>query len=300
MRIARLKDSELDSTHFAILNDLASAALLPASFDISALSTALAGDADELRKQTVAVIPLPGPSQITDRYFFLPPVSPSKVLCVGLNYAKHVHEFSPGAEPPKKPLIFTKLPSAVIPTHSFIRWSSETKCVDYEGELAVVIGKKCRHVQIDESLDYVLGYTCANDVTARDWQKSDGQWTRAKGSDTFCPLGPYLLSPAELSATASSLVPAPTVRIRTLVNGDVKQDAPIGQMVHSVAEIVSYCASFCTLLPGDVILTGTPEGVGMGTDPPTYLASGDNVVVELETCGFRMQLVSQCRGLEEN
>ena len=196
----------------------------------------------------------------------LAPVIPrSKVVAVGKNYREHAAEM--GGDAPAEPLLFLKPNTSVIGPDDNIVLPPQSSQVEHEGELAVIIGKIAKSVSAESARDYVLGYTVANDVTARDLQKSDGQWARAKGFDTFCPLGPVLETDVDF-ATAS---------IETRVNGEVRQSGKLSDMVHSVADIVAYASSVWTLLPGDVILTGTPAGVGPIVD-------GD--VVEVEVSGI--------------
>jgi 2-keto-4-pentenoate hydratase/2-oxohepta-3-ene-1,7-dioic acid hydratase in catechol pathway len=196
----------------------------------------------------------------------LAPVLPSKVVAIGKNYAAHASEM--GGEVPTQPLIFLKPSTAVIGPGETIGYPSSSQQVDYEGELAVVIGRLCRDVPEELAMEVVLGYTCGNDVTARDQQRSDGQWSRAKGYDSFCPLGPWLETELDIA----------DLRIRTTLNGEVKQDARTSQIVHKVPSLIAYISAFMTLLPGDVILTGTPEGVGP-------MSVGDEVSVEIEGIG---------------
>lgn len=196
----------------------------------------------------------------------LAPVIPSKVVAIGKNYAQHVAEM--GGSAPTQPLIFLKPSTAVIGPDEEIRMPASSDRVDFEGELAVVIGRLCKDVPAERGFEAVLGYTCANDVTARDQQASDGQWSRAKGYDTFCPLGPWLrtqLDPADLAVT-------------TTVNGEVRQRGRTSELIHDIPRLVAYISGVMTLLPGDVILTGTPSGVGP-------LAPGDAVSVEIEEIG---------------
>jgi 2-keto-4-pentenoate hydratase/2-oxohepta-3-ene-1,7-dioic acid hydratase in catechol pathway len=197
----------------------------------------------------------------------LAPVLPSKVVAVGKNYAAHAREM--GGEPPAEPVIFLKPSTAVCGPGDQVSYPAKlTQRVDYEGELAVVIGRLCRDVAADEAAAVVFGYTCANDVTARDLQARDGQWARAKGFDTFCPLGPWIeteADPADLELT-------------TVVNGEVRQHARTSQLLHGVPALIAYASSVMTLLPGDVLLTGTPAGVGP-------LADGDEVSVTIEGIG---------------
>lgn len=196
----------------------------------------------------------------------LAPVIPrSKVVAVGKNYREHAAEM--GSEAPGEPLLFLKPNTSVIGLGDAILLPPQSQQVEYEGELAVVIGKIARHVPEEKAAEHIFGYTVANDVTARDLQKSDGQWTRAKGFDTFCPLGPVIET--ELN---------PEAFLRTRVNGELKQEARISEMVHDIPSIIAYASSVFTLLPGDVILTGTPAGVGP-------IVAGDTVEVEVEGVG---------------
>jgi 2-keto-4-pentenoate hydratase/2-oxohepta-3-ene-1,7-dioic acid hydratase in catechol pathway len=213
--------------------------------------------------QTVSALtgdPLAGPVQLTgerrdlESVRLLAPVIPrSKVVGVGRNYAAHAAEL--GNEVPSTPLIFFKPNTSVIGPGEPIGYPSTTHDLHFEGELAVVIGRICKEVPLERVADVVFGYTVANDVTARDLQRSDGQWARAKGYDTFCPLGPWI-------NTHHSLADAATFEITTTVDGEVKQQGSTALMVRSIAELIVHISSFTTLLPGDVILTGTPEGVG--------------------------------------
>lgn len=182
----------------------------------------------------------------------LPPCSPSKIVCVGRNYAEHAKEL--GNEVPQEPLIFLKPPSSVIAHGDAIVYPKLSQRVDFEGELGVVIGQRARNVTSANAASHILGYTCVNDVTARDLQKKDGQWTRGKGFDTFCAVGPYIL-PREEADFAS-------FRVRTIVDGETKQDGSVMDMLFSVNDIIAYITSFMTLEPGDLIATGTPPGVG--------------------------------------
>jgi 2-keto-4-pentenoate hydratase/2-oxohepta-3-ene-1,7-dioic acid hydratase in catechol pathway len=209
---------------------------------------------------------------------------PGKVVAIGRNYREHVDE--EGADRPTAPLIFAKWPSSVIGHGAEIRWDPELATqVDYEAELAVVIGRPARRVAESEALDYVLGYTCLNDVSARDIQFGDGQWVRGKSLDTFCPMGPALVTTDE--------IPDPQrLAISCRVGGAIVQEANTAQMYFGVAEIVSYCSQSFRLEPGDVIATGTPGGVGIFRDPPALLGDGDEVVVEIEGIG---RLVNVCR-----
>lgn len=197
----------------------------------------------------------------------LAPVIPrSKVVAVGRNYAEHAAEL--GNEVPKEPLLFFKPNTSVIGPGDPIVLPAQSNDVHYEGELAIVIGRLCKDVPLERVSEVVLGYTIANDVTARDLQKSDGQWARAKGFDTFCPLGPYLVTDLDAS----------DLRVQTRLNGKTVQDGRTSQLIHDIPSIVVYVSAAFTLLPGDVILTGTPAGVGP-------MVKGDRVEVEIEGIG---------------
>jgi 2-keto-4-pentenoate hydratase/2-oxohepta-3-ene-1,7-dioic acid hydratase in catechol pathway len=202
-----------------------------------------------------------------DQVRLLAPIIPSKVLCVGKNYAGHAAEM--GGEVPQEPLIFSKPSTAVIGPGDEIHLPRLSQEVQHEAELAVVISRVTRRVSAGDALDSVLGYTCGNDVTARDLQRRDGQWTRAKGFDTFCPLGPWIETEWD---------PNRVHAVRCRVNGDLRQDGHTGQLVFSVGELIAYVSAFLTLLPGDVLLTGTPAGVGP-------LHDGDTVEVEVDEIG---------------
>ena len=196
----------------------------------------------------------------------LAPVLPSKLVCVGRNYAAHAAEW--GMDVPDEPLLFLKPSTAVVGPEDPIQLLPISKRVDYEGELAVVVGRLARGVRAEDAYRYILGYTCANDVTLRDLQKTDDQWARAKGFDGSCPLGPWVeteLDPID-------------IRVETRLNGEIRQAAQTSDMVFGVAELIEYITEFMTLLPGDVLLTGTPEGVGR-------LGGGDVVEVEVEGIG---------------
>jgi 2-keto-4-pentenoate hydratase/2-oxohepta-3-ene-1,7-dioic acid hydratase in catechol pathway len=206
-----------------------------------------------------------------------PLANPSKILCVGLNYAAHAAES--GYEAPAAPVIFAKAPTSLIgPGQPVVFRSDDTTQVDYEAELAVVIGRTTRDIGEDHALDAVLGYTLANDVSARDAQFSDGQWLRGKSYDTFCPLGPHIVTPDEISDVQA-------LGIRCVVNGDVLQEDTTAHMIYPVSALIAYLSRFMTLLPGDLILTGTPDGVGFARTPPVFLHDGDVVRVDIDRLG---------------
>ncbi len=209
---------------------------------------------------------------------------PGKIVAIGRNYRDHAAE--EGVEPPAAPLIFAKWPTSVVGPGAEVRWDPAlTTKVDYEAELAVVIGRTARRVSTDDALDHVLGYTCLNDVSARDIQFGDGQWVRGKSLDTFCPMGPALV-------TADELGDPQDLAIGCTVGDERVQDASTSAMYFGVAEIISYCSASFTLEPGDVIATGTPAGVGVFRDPPRFLGDGDRVAVEIERIG---RLENVCR-----
>jgi 2-keto-4-pentenoate hydratase/2-oxohepta-3-ene-1,7-dioic acid hydratase in catechol pathway len=207
----------------------------------------------------------------------LPPLTPPNILAIGLNYRAHAAEGH--RPPPEKPLIFCKLTTSVIgPNDPIVLPRSAPDEVDFEAELGIVIGRIARHVSPERALDYVLGYIALNDVTARDCQRRlDQQWTRAKSFDTFCPLGPCLV-------TADAIDPA-NLRVRSWVNDELMQDGHTRDMIFPCAELVSYLSHQFTLLPGTLICTGTPAGVGVARTPPRFLRAGDRVTVEVDGVG---------------
>jgi 2-keto-4-pentenoate hydratase/2-oxohepta-3-ene-1,7-dioic acid hydratase in catechol pathway len=206
-----------------------------------------------------------------------PSIPRSKVVAVGKNYVDHVTEMG-GDTPPTEPLLFLKPNTSVIGPGDRIVTPPQSSQVEFEGELAVVIGSIAKNVAPERAAEVVFGYTVANDVTARDLQRSDGQWTRAKGFDTFCPVGPVVETEFDVSAAT----------LTTTVNGEVKQSAPLTEMVHGVADIIAYASSVFTLLPGDVILTGTPAGVGP-------IVAGDVVEVTISGIGSLSNPVAAAR-----
>jgi len=206
----------------------------------------------------------------------LPIERPGKIVCVGMNYRDHAAEA--GMEVPEQPVLFAKWPNGLIGPGEAIVLPPDPSQVDYEAELGVVIGLRARGLRTEDALDAVAGYVCVNDVSARDLQFADGQWTRGKSLDTFCPVGPRLVPAAE--------VPDPQrLGIRCRVNGELLQDSSTAQMVFSVAEIVAFVSTWLTLEPGDLIATGTPAGVGFTREPPAYLRPGDEVTVEIDGLG---------------
>jgi 2-keto-4-pentenoate hydratase/2-oxohepta-3-ene-1,7-dioic acid hydratase in catechol pathway len=223
-------------------------------------------------------------SRLDDIELLAPVPRPGKVVAIGRNYREHVDE--EGSEAPRAPLVFSKWPSSVIGHGAEIRWDPNlTTQVDYEAELAVVIGRPARRVAEADALDYVLGYTCLNDVSARDLQFGDGQWARGKSLDTFCPMGPVLVTSDEIDDPQD-------LDISCRVGGKLLQQANTRQMYFGVAAIIAYCSRSFSLEPGDVIATGTPGGVGIFREPPILLGEGDVVTVEIERIG---RLVNTCR-----
>ncbi|MFB9908002.1 fumarylacetoacetate hydrolase family protein [Allokutzneria oryzae] len=225
---------------------------------------------DSLMAAEIAEHPF-GPVQFTGRRWqladvrLLAPILPSKVICVGRNYADHAKEM--GNEAPADPMIFLKPSTSVVGPNAAIRLPSNSSHVDFEGELAVVIGRPCKDVAASRAAEAILGYTVANDVTARDHQKQDGQFGRAKGHDTFCPLGPWI----------ETTIDAADLRLRTELDGVVKQDGRTSQMIHDVPALVEWVSHIMTLLPGDVILTGTPAGVAPMVDGQTVAVTIDGI-----------------------
>ena len=209
----------------------------------------------------------------------LAPVVPTAILCIGLNYRAHAEET--GAKLPKYPVLFMKAVNTLNhPEDPIIIPKVAPGEVDYECELAVMIGKSAKNVSPGHALEYVLGYTCANDVSARTWQKEGGgkQWCRGKSFDTFCPLGPVLVTPDEITNPND-------LKIKTDLNGKTMQDWTTSDMIFDVPALISFLSEGTTLLPGTVILTGTPQGVGFARNPPVFLKGGDEVTIEIEHIG---------------
>ena len=212
-----------------------------------------------------------------------PVPEPSKVIAIGQNYMDHCRE--QGVEPPTLPVIFTKFSTSVIGPGAEIRWDPElTSSVDYEVELAVVIGRVVRRVSAADALDYIAGYTVCNDVSARDLQFGDKQWVRGKSLDTFCPLGPWIVTKDEIADPQN-------LNVRTTLNGEVMQDSNTREMIFGVQYLVEFASRAFTLLPGDVIITGTPPGVGVFRSPSVFLKDGDEISVGIEGIG---RLTNRC------
>ncbi len=209
-----------------------------------------------------------GPSFPLPKVRLLPPVWPSKIVCVGRNYVNHAKEL--GNEPPEQPIIFLKPNSSLLSHGDSILYPPVSKLVSYEGELGVVIHRRARHVTALEAEKYIFGYTCVNDVTARDLQRDDPMWTRAKGFDTFCPVGPWIVGREDVDLSST--------RVRTYLGQEMKQDGAITDMIFGIGAIIEFVTSFMTLEPGDLIATGTPEGVGP-------MEPGSNVKVLIDGIG---------------
>ncbi len=206
--------------------------------------------------------------EITEDCEFLAPVEPSKVICIGLNYHAHVKASYSADEAPENPLLFMKPPSSIIGPEDLIVLPAVSERVDYEAELGVVIGKTARDVDKENANDYIFGLTCVNDVTARDLQKKDGQWTRAKGFDTFCPVGPWIISDVDYNS----------IQVEGILNDKVMQSGSTAQMIFDIPFLISYVSSVMTLNPGDLISTGTPAGI-------SPMKTGDKIEVKVENVG---------------
>jgi len=215
---------------------------------------------------------------------------PSKIIGIGLNYKDHIQESS--GQLPEFPLIFAKFPESLTGHRTRIIWNGGlTEKVDFEAELAVIIGKELKNCPEDSVMEGVFGYTCANDVSARDLQFGDGQWVRGKSLDTFCPLGPWIV-------TADEIPDPHNLTIKSLLNGKVMQDSNTAYMLFKLPQLISFLSSNFSLVPGDVILTGTPHGVGSFRDPSIYMKDGDKIEVEIELVG-RLENYCQILGQEE-
>jgi 2-keto-4-pentenoate hydratase/2-oxohepta-3-ene-1,7-dioic acid hydratase in catechol pathway len=222
-----------------------------------------------------------------DRIHFAPALSnPSKIIGIGLNYMDHIRESK--GKVPEIPLVFAKFSNSLIGHNDQIKWNTRlTNKVDFEAELAVIIGKKIDQCPESKALDIIFGYTCANDVSARDLQFGDGQWVRGKTLDTFCPLGPWIVTPDEIADPHS-------LNIKSKLNGHIMQDSNTSQMIFKLPQLISFLSKNFTLNPGDVILTGTPHGVGTFRNPSVYMKDGDEIVVEIERIGLLRNL---CKSL---
>ena len=221
---------------------------------------------------------------LADGRLLAPITNPSKIVAIGLNYADHAAEG--GLATPASPLIFAKFPSTIVGPDDEVVWDRGlTNKVDYEAELGVVIGRTARNVSEEDALDHVFGYTCINDVSARDLQFGDGQWVRGKSLDTFCPVGPWIVTPDE--------IPDPqTLTIECIVNGEALQSSTTANMFFGIRTLIAHCSRAFTLQPGDLIATGTPAGVGVFKKPPRLMEDGDEMVIRIERIG---ELRNVCR-----
>ena len=228
---------------------------------------------------------LTGKPILLDQIKYAPCISrPSKIIGIGLNYLDHIHEGK--AEIPERPLIFAKFQNALAAHKDAITWNPElTKKVDFEAELAVVIGKTIYNCPEEEAGKAVFGYTCANDVSARDLQFGDKQWVRGKTLDSFCPLGPWIVTPDDIDDPHD-------LAIKSVLNGQTMQESNTRHMLFKVPQLVSFLSKNFTLLPGDVILTGTPYGVGAFRQPSVYMNDGDEIIIEIEKIG---RLINPCK-----
>ncbi|MBW2614657.1 MAG: fumarylacetoacetate hydrolase family protein [Deltaproteobacteria bacterium] len=249
--------------------------LIPIDFNGDMIDFIKCGQGPETRGKSVSL----------DEVKWAPAViCPSKIIALGLNYKDHAKESK--GKIPEAPLVFAKFTNSLIGHNDEITWDvNVTGKVDFEAELAVIIGKKTHDCPEEEAMGAVFGYTCANDVSARDLQFGDGQWVRGKSLDTFCPLGPWIV-------TADELPDPHSLKIMCRLNGRLMQDSYTGLLIFKVPELISFLSRHFTLFPGDIILTGTPSGVGAFRDPSVYMKDGDEVVVEIERIG---RLVNRCR-----
>ena len=211
-----------------------------------------------------------------DAYWFAPVPRPGKLICIGLNYRDHAKEAK--LPVPEKPILFSKFSSAVIAPGELVVIPRTSQKVDYEAELAVVIGRRARHVSADRAYDYVLGYTAFNDITARDFQFADGQWQRGKSCDTFAPMGQTIV-------TTDTITDPQKLSIKLTLNGETMQDSNTDQMIFSVSHLIEFISESITLEPGDVIATGTPAGVGFARKPPVFLKPGDQMEIYIQGMG---------------
>lgn len=235
-------------------------------------------ESDRICKPTGKPVPL-------DQIRYAPCINrPSKIIGIGLNYLDHIREGK--AEIPERPLIFAKFPNTLAAHQDAITWNPElTKKVDFEAELAVVIGKTAHNCSEEEAEKAVFGYTCANDVSARDLQFGDKQWVRGKTLDSFCPLGPWIVMPDDIEDPHD-------LDIKSRLNGQIMQDSNTRHMLFKIPQLVSFLSRNFTLTPGDVILTGTPDGVGAFRQPSVYMNDGDEIVIEIEKIG---RLINTCK-----
>lgn len=270
MRLASLKDGRA-----ALAGDGGATAVQDLDSALPSTLPGLLAEWGSMLPRLAALDPSAGPGRASNELG--PPIPrPGKIICVGRNYADHAAET--GSEVPKSPILFSKFATAVIGPGDRVERPRGILDLDYEAELAVVIGTAGRHIAEADALSHVAGYMCADDISARTAQLGDGQWLRGKSFDTFCPTGPYLVTADE--------VPDPqALRIRCRVDGETRQDSNTAHMVFGVAELIAFCSRAFTLEPGDVILTGTPDGVALGMKEPRWLQPGQTVEVEIDGLG---------------
>jgi 2-keto-4-pentenoate hydratase/2-oxohepta-3-ene-1,7-dioic acid hydratase in catechol pathway len=271
---------------FASVEDLAHSARnshLEGLRDVGELYARGPDAVDELRELSSSA----ATTVTSEQAHFAPPVlRPSKIVCVGLNYMDHITES--GGTRPERIVLFAKFPNVLVGHGEDVRLPSITNELDYEGELAVIIGQRTSGMSVDEALSAIGGFTIFNDVSARDLQIAEAQWIRGKSLDTFGPLGPVVLD-------AASAPPIPSMRIRTTVNGELRQDASCSLMITPVAELIAHISQAITLEPGDIIATGTPSGVALGMKPPVYLKDGDSMTVSIDPIGELTNVVRASR-----
>lgn len=222
--------------------------------------------------------------EIGNAFILAPYYNPQKIICIGKNYLEHCNEAN--ANPPSKPVVFSKYITAIIGNDDYIIHPEETNQLDYEGELAVIIGKEGKRISKENAFDYVFGYSIINDVSARDLQFSEGQWVRAKSLDTFAPFGPCIVTKDEIDNPQN-------LRIQTRLNGELMQDDNTGSMIFKIPDLIEFVSRNITLVPGDIISTGTPSGVGHFKNPPRYLVLGSEVEVEIEKIGILRNKVKE-------
>ena len=247
--------------------------------DVSAAGDVLKIMTDTGARQKAGALAAAGTLQTLSSVRLLAPLTPRSFICIGLNYMYHCRETN--SPVPTKPVIFAKFPNALANPGDTITWYADmSQTVDYEAELGVIIGKPCYRVSKADALSYVGGYTCVNDVSARDIQNSDGgkQWTLGKTPDGFCPIGPALV-------TSDDIADPQTLDIRCLLNGKVMQNSNTKEMIFGVAHLIAHISHYMTLMPGDLITTGTTFGVGIGRNPQVFMKDGDTVVIEIEKIG---------------
>jgi 2-keto-4-pentenoate hydratase/2-oxohepta-3-ene-1,7-dioic acid hydratase in catechol pathway len=281
MRIAHFRRSDDDTIRVGVIEDTIvrdATALLPtpdpslADLGVSRRFDLDGGFVQELRVSNANLPAIP----LAEVTLLSPVPRPGKVICIGLNYADHAAES--GMEPPAAPLVFSKFTNNVVGPDAVVPMPLGESESDYEAELAVVIGRRAWRIDESSAMDHVLGYACANDLSARAFQFADGQWQRGKSCEGFCPLGPFI-------ATTDEIPDPHVLRIQLRLNGETVQDSNTNQLIFRVPQIVSSISSFVALEPGDVILTGTPPGVGFARKPPIRLKAGDRMEVEIEGLG---------------